>query len=90
MANIPANVKQLYYDIRGKFARNDTIAQKNPIINLKGTFFRTDRAQILHACADRDQIGSQLKKKMTHGVGQCTFVTVLVLTLASSARWRSA
>ena len=32
---------------------------------VKSHFFRhgpSDRAQILHACADRDEIGSQLKK----------------------------
>ena len=31
----------------------------NLLIKLKGTFF--DTAEILHACADRDEMGSQLK-----------------------------
>ena len=40
----------------------------NPIINLKNTFPNrpSDRAQIVHACADRDENGSHLKKNRTH------------------------
>ena len=37
-------------------------------LNFKKALFSTrpsDRAQILHACADRDEIGSQLKKILT-------------------------